>query len=112
MIPKFISALSTTVTDVKARKGKVKALHVENPNGSKIFVQFFNALAADVTLGTTAPYYSLVVPANGAMDAWPGGPAQDSDGVEHPVAISVAATTTATGSTAPGTGLAANIFFE
>ena len=56
------------------------------------FVQLFNAKAADVTLGTTQAYYTFQVS--------PGDNEVASADLHFSIAVSVACTSTATGSTA------------
>ena len=108
--PYFNSALSTTL--VQMQDGAPVFVHdieVSNINAADAFVQFFNAAStAAVTLGTTAPTYSLFVPAGdgvnrGGMDKMFPVPLAFTAG------LVVAATTTATGNTAPATGLVVNM---
>jgi hypothetical protein len=102
----FRSALSTTVQSVKGSAGKLGGWYIYNPNASAAFVQIFNVSSGSVTLGTTTPTLSLGVPATSAANLMSG------EGVDFGTAISIAATTTATGNTAPGTGLVTNILFK
>jgi hypothetical protein len=101
--------LSTTVTAVKASAGNLYGVSFDNSAGTqKVYVQFFDVAAGSVTLGTTVPKFSLVVPAGGYRDNDFG----PEEKVTFATAISVAATTTATGLTAPTTGLGANFYFK
>jgi len=104
--PYFNSSLSNTVTNVKTTGGRVYGYHIENPNTTKAYVQFFNRTAANVTLGTTTPTNSLMVPAGGALDT-----ASFAPPWAYGVAVSIAATTTATGNTAPSSSLIVNIWY-
>lgn len=45
----------------------VYGLIVENPNTSEIFIQFFNRAIGDVTVGTTAPDWTIGCPASGKL---------------------------------------------
>lgn len=87
-------AISDTVTDIKASAGQLYALILKNTTGAAAYFQVFNALAANVTLGTTTPTWSI------------GLAASESKVVVLPVpavfgtAISCAGTTTRTGLTA------------
>ena len=102
--PFFDSSVVATVENLKSNGGVyLYFIEVSNPNGSNAFLQLFNVAAANVTIGTTVPNQSYLVPANGGMDI------AFSDPLEFDTALSYAATTTATGSTAPGTGLVLNI---
>lgn len=74
----------------------VNAYIIDNTgNSAASYVQVFNLATGSVTLGTTAPLFSIPVPANSAINlALP-----YSLGLT--TALSVACTTTATGSSAP-----------
>lgn len=99
----FNAALLATPVQVVSGVRRLHTFHIYNPNASVAFVQFFNTLAAGVTIGTTTPVQSYAIPAGGVLE--------DQFVVPHnwSTAITVAATTTATGSTAPGTGLVVNL---
>ena len=103
------AALSTTVEAIKASAGELGNILCYNPNATVAYVQVFNVAAASVTLGSTAPNYIVSVPAtsNGGYSGLPGG-----HGMAFGTAISFAATTTPTGSTAPGTGLTCSYGFN
>lgn len=108
--PYFNGALSTTLALVQNDAPTfVHMIEASNISAADAFIQMFDAIGTNsVTLGTTTPTLSLFVPkgdaANrGAMDkAFP-----------VPLAFSrglvIAATTTATGNTAPATALVVNM---
>lgn len=99
------TSLSNTAKEVDPNQGKVYAVHIENSNAAKAYLQLYDAAAANVVVGTTAPKKTLYIPAAGGYDfAWP-------VPVDFDTAIAVAATTTATGGTAPSAGLLVNIDF-
>lgn len=98
--------IDNTAQACKTSAGNLYGYHIQNPNSSDAWVQFYNAAAADVTVGTTTPKLSLVVPANGAIEHI--GPIP----VEFSTAITYAATTTAAGGTDPTTGLVGNLFYR
>lgn len=101
----FNNALSTTVSAVKALAGRLYNLQVQNPNSSDAWVQVFDLATGSVTLGTTTPKKALFIPALGeSVFDW-------DNGVGFATAISVAATTTSTGNTAPTTALVFNADF-
>lgn len=102
----FNAALLATKQAVKASAGSLSAYHIQNPNTSDAWVQFFDLASAGVTVGTTVPTLSLWVPAGGALDTSLVEPATFA------TAITIAATTTATGSTAPSTGLVTNLLYN
>jgi hypothetical protein len=107
--PSRLSALSTTVTAIKSSAaGSLGMLVCGNPNASIIFIQVFDvATAGGVTLGTTAPTLSFQVDASSSI-----GFALPVNGMAFANGIQVAATTTATGNTAPGTAANCNAGFN
>jgi len=109
LTPKILNALSTTVTAIKSSAaGQLGAVYCWNPNSSVAYIQIFDvATAGAVTLGTTAPKLSLGIPPTNS-----GGFTLSAIGVSFTTGIQVAATTTATGSTAPATALDCNAAFN
>lgn len=101
-------ALSNTATAVKASAGNVFGYHIQNPNNSDAYLQFYDASTGSVVVGTTTPKVTIWVPANGAID----GPTSTEYAIAYATAITIAATTTITGGTAPSTGLLANIYYS
>jgi hypothetical protein len=91
------AALSTTVKTIKSSAGKIGMYYCYNPNSSVAYIQFFNTTT--VTLGTTAPAYFIGIPATSGANL------DSTMGLTFSTAIAVAATTTATGSTAPTSGI-------
>ncbi len=80
----------------------------KNPNPSEVWIQVFDLASGSVTLGTTTPKMAWPIPAAGYWeDPFPGEmrPA-------FATAITVAAATTATGATAPATGLSCNFLYK
>lgn len=88
-------AATNTLYAVKAAAGSVTSYTFQNPNATAVYVQFFDLATGSVTLGTTTPKISIWVPANGAWDS------EQATPITFTTAITVAVTTTATGSTAP-----------
>jgi len=101
------TALSSTPRLVKASRGLLTGVNVQNPNNADVFLQWFDA-ADDVVVGTTTPKFFQVVPAHGALDGPPCAP----PGIGFAAAISVAATTTPTGAVAPGVALPISVFYK
>ncbi len=99
------AALSNTAVAVKAAAGTLAGCHIYNPNSSESFVQFYNVAQGSVTVGTTTPDYTLFIPAFGAVD---GGILP----IAFSTAITVAATTTIGGGTAPSTALLVNLQYK
>lgn len=101
--PLFLSSLSNTVTSIKSSNaGQLGQLYCYNPNGSAAYVQLFDvATTAGVTLGTTTPTLSFGLPASSYTEIVH----VSTLGIHFANGLQIAATTTATGSTAPGTPL-------
>jgi hypothetical protein len=99
----FTSQALTTTTQVKGSSGRWHKYFAYNPNASTVYMQVFNKLAASVTLGTTVPDEVYAIPASGVWDGYWHASSNWTTG------ISVAATTTAGGNTAPTTGLLVNL---
>jgi hypothetical protein len=102
------STLTNTVVNIGTPNtpGVVAGWYIYNSNNSVTYVQFFNTGSAAVTIGTTAPVYSIGIPALSAANL------MSPTGISHTTAISIAATTTRSGSTAPGTAIDMNIFYK
>lgn len=81
---------------------------VYNPNGAVEYIQLFDALSGSVSLGTTVPKMVLPIPATTAVSLNPG----STGGVTFFTGIAAAATTAAIGTSAPATGLTANITYQ
>jgi hypothetical protein len=100
------TALSSTKQAVNASAGNLYGYHIYNPNASIVYVQLFNVASASVTVGTTAPTAVLAIPPTGWADSPPSVP------IAFGTALTIAATTTATGSTAPATAILANLWYK
>lgn len=100
--------IDNTAQACKVARGHLYGYHVQNPNASDAWLQFYDAAAADVTVGTTTPKLSLIVPANGAIEAYLG----DDNAIRFSTAITYSATTTAAGGTDPTVGLVGNLFYR
>lgn len=90
-----VKSIATTLFDVV----------LTNTGTAAAYVQLFNGATA--TLGTTAPAAVLYVGAGATVDYSFG-----SLGWAFPAGLTVAATTTPTGSTAPATGINADIGYQ
>ena len=93
------TALSNTKTQVKGSAGTFGGYMFYNPNASAAYIQVFDVANASVTVGTTTPTYVIPIPATSAANV------EFTNGINHGTAVVVAATTTATGSTALGSAL-------
>lgn len=83
----------TTAVAVKAAGGKLSALRLVNTTAAVAYLQCFDALAADVVLGTTTPTFAVRLAANESLVFTPTVP------IEFLTGLVIAGTTTATGST-------------
>lgn len=101
-------SIGATKTDIGTANtaGCVGGWFIYNSNSSVVYVQFFNAQASAVTLGTTAPVYSLGIPATSGANV------MSEAGIQHSTAICIAITTTRTGSTGPSSTVDYNIFYK
>jgi hypothetical protein len=102
------AALTNTKTLIKASAGTFGGYYtIYNPNSSVAYVQIFDVAAtASVTLGTTVRDGLITIPATSAANL------EMTNGVHMTNGIVIACTTTATGSTAPGTGLDGTLLFK
>lgn len=100
-----------TAQVITSEPGILWSLEVSNPNAEDAFFQLFDLATGDVTVGTTTPRLSLIVPAgdgtkSGAMDK------TFIHGTEFNIAITYACTTTAIGNGDPTTGLVVNAWYQ
>lgn len=95
--PKLVNGLSSTAVTLKSAAGQMGLLQCYNPNASQAYVQLIDSGA----VGT--PVLSIPIAPNAT-----GGFALSLVGVQFTTSIKVAATTTATGTTAPTTPLDCN----
>lgn len=108
--PHFNNAATNTITTVKPSAGFIGFLEASHPNPNDIFIQFFDS-SVSITVGSTTPIYSLIVPAGdgtlrGAMDKHPAMRLIFSNSIKYAV------TTTPTGSTAPASNATVNIGYN
>lgn len=99
------TALSNTKTAVKASAGKVYGWMVHNPSAATAYIQVWNVAIGSITVGTTAPTWTIPLPAGASANV------MSERGVTHSTEINIAATTTATGSTAPATAAVVSLFY-
>lgn len=101
--------IGATKTDIGVANtpGNVGGWYIYNANAAVSYVQFFNFQASAVTLGTTAPVYSLGIPPGSAANVAPG-----MVGISNSTAISIAVTTTRAGLTGPVSTVDFNIWYK
>jgi hypothetical protein len=105
--PLRLSALSTTVVAIKGSPGELAMAQCYNPNATQVYLQVFNVVYSSVSLGSTAPTLSIPIAPSAT-----GGYALSNPGINFSTAMSAAITTTATGSTAPGTAADCNAAYN
>jgi hypothetical protein len=99
------TALTNAYQSLKTSAGSLVGYYIYNPNATAVYVQFWNALTANVTVGTTTPLFMLTIPAASAANLWMAG------GVAFGTAIGWSATSTAGGNGAPTTALDATAWY-
>ena len=93
----YNGALSSTKAVVKAGAGAISSIHIHNPSNAAAYLQVFDALTADVTVGTTVPTFTIgtaTLVHNNVVFPAP---------LEFAIGCVVAFCTTTTGSTGPST---------
>jgi len=100
--------LTNSAVAVKASAGNLYGVEFVNAGASGAYVQVFDVASGSVTLGTTVPKLVYWVPSGGAWDS----KFSTENKVSFATAITMAATTTVTGSSAPATGIQANIYYK
>ncbi|MBV8060342.1 MAG: DUF1859 domain-containing protein [Alphaproteobacteria bacterium] len=99
--------LTNAAVAVKGAAGKLAGASLYNAAAAVTFLQFFDLAPGAVVLGTTVPKFVIAVSAAGVRDI-----VFTDINVQFNTQITVAATTTATGNTAPATGLQGAFFFN
>lgn len=83
--------LDETAEDIKTSPGQVYGWNITNFRTSTVYVKFYNATAANVTVGTTTPLFTLAIPGNASDDTMLS--MMGAHGITFGTAISWAATT-------------------
>lgn len=65
-LARVVAAASTNATNLKASAGTLEELALFNTTAAAIYVKFYDKATAP-TVGTDAPAFTLVVPANGSL---------------------------------------------
>ncbi len=86
----FSAAVSGTKVELSATGLAIGGYHIVNLTASLNYIQVFNKPAANVTVGSTVPYFSIPLPASGGATLYLGGLAMSNG-------LTIACTTTATG---------------
>jgi len=114
-MPFFDSSVVATVETLKASSGRLYLLEVSNPNVDQdLWLQLFD-VSGTVTLGTTTPKQSYLIPAAVQQGAAVKRGAFDRSFViplQFDNAIKYAVTTTPAGNGAPGAGVTLNASYR
>lgn len=109
----YQSALNATKVQIKGAAGSFGGwAWLYNPNTAVTFIQVFNKASANVTVGSTTPDFVIALPgvasanATGVAANW-----ETTVGIAMSTGITVAATTTATGSTNPANALSCTFLY-
>lgn len=79
--------LDESEEEIKATSGYVYGYYIFNASASTRYVKFYNATAANTTVGTTVPVITIPLPAGAGANVY------SENGVLFDTAITVAATT-------------------
>ena len=103
-----VTSTAVKVNTVGTPPSLLVSYNITNNTSSFVYIQFFDVAAtSSVTLGTTAPAYVIAVPPYGVTDAFVAAPQ-----FTFYNGIVIAATTTATGNTAPSTAASVSLSYE
>ena len=61
------TSLTNTASQIKATAGQTRGWNLINPNTVPVYIKFYDALAANVVVGTTAVLRTLAIPSGGAF---------------------------------------------
>lgn len=98
-----------TEEDVKTSAGKLYGWYIYNDGAAEVYVKFYNATAANTTVGTTTPILTIPIPAGSAANV------EFTNGIAFGTALCIAATTGVADNdtTAPAANqVVANIFYK
>ncbi len=106
----FKSDLSSTATAVRTKRTLVKKIFAMNVNSTDAFLQIFDAAAAaDVTLGTTTPAQSYLIPKGDGTARGAHSVGLPDEGLPLDNGLVIAATTTVASSGAPSSNIEVNM---
>ena len=104
-----VSQALTTTINVKASAGQLYGYTLSNPNASVVYVTFYNTATTPGTIGaTTNLVLEIMIPAGSTANvSFP-----DSAAIAFSSGIAIAVATTATGNTAPATGITTTTIYK
>lgn len=103
-VPAVVVTGLTTPQDLRTSDARIYAWTFYNPNDEPIFLEFFNSLATNVTLGTTIPVVIVPIPAQKISNLSVALPIKGFG-----TAISAAAVIAPNGSTVPTVGATGSV---
>ncbi len=100
---------ASTARQIKAGATNLYGMNlVNNLSSSDTYLSFYDALAADVAVGTTAPKFAVWIPAGGGWEEkFP-----DEVKISFAIGLTISASTSPNGTPAPGAALLANIIYK
>ena len=110
--PLFDASVGATAQTCKAAGGKLYGIVIGNIVAAQGFLQLFDALAADVTVGATTPNLSIPVAAGDGANYGGIDFVVPTQGIGFHVGITYACTTTPTGNTALSTPPIGNFLYQ
>jgi hypothetical protein len=81
--------IDETEDEIKGTAGQVFGWHLYNDGAAEVYLKWYNATAANVTVGSTTPLFTTAIPAGSAANVF------TSIGIAFSTAITIAATTAA-----------------
>lgn len=112
-IPYYQPTGNETLRLVKSGFTLLHDLEVENPNTSQMYIQLFDAAATSaVTLGTTTPAQTYVIPAGDGTENGVRTKEFGDAALRFGLGLVWAITTTRSGSTGPGTACPTNLRYD
>lgn len=100
------TALTNSAQVIKASAGKLGGYYFHNPNAASSYIHIYNIAAASVTVGTSTAPMNFCIPAGSSANLDLGA------GIAFDTAMSIAATTTGGGNTAPTTALEVMVWYK
>jgi hypothetical protein len=99
------ASVGNAAENIKTSAGRLVAYALYNPTNDPVWVNFYNDIAANITLGSTAPLWQdLVGPLSPARLALP-------PGIDFTTAISINASTAVDGTGAPSSNLIRSVAY-
>lgn len=104
----YQGAVDEVAVQVSGEKANLYGFEVENNGASDVYLQVFDKLAVDVTVGTTTPDYTFRIPASSNF----GKDSQQFPLHYHGTGVTIAVTATRTGSGAPASDATVQMWFS